>query len=254
MSGLFAGAMLVLLGITIGGPQAVELDDAGCPVVVVPAKSVIVLADLTDEVRPGHEQLRAIVDVIERRAGQMAVGDRLSVFALTSDGKGAPAMPRLVFGRCRPRDKGDPMSEDWREVERIFRETWQQPLEAINDRLAAHAGLGSPNTPLMATIKDFALSPLFQDGEVRELVLMSDLLEHDPKGISHYRRPLLTFDEARRQSFHVVDNDGILSGAKVFVLLLSPPHAVRHQSEAMFQFWQDWMDAAGVADYRVNRI
>lgn len=254
LSALFATVLLVLAGLTLAGPKAPELDRAGCPLGATPDRSLVVVADLTDKAKLGPQQLKALESEIRLRAGRLAAGDRLSVFVLASDGQDAPAALHPLFSRCRPLETGDGPTVNRQMIEANFRKTWIEPLAGLRDAVAGRAGRGSPNTPLMATLKDLGRSDLFKAEGERALVLLTDLLEHDPGGFTHYRRDFPDFEVARRRSLHVVDNDGVLSGVRVFVLLLSSPRSAAYQSKRLFAFWEAWMGAADVADFKVNRI
>lgn len=256
LSSVFVLSMVGLAWAYVAGSDsAVELDEAGCPVGVTPAKSVTVLIDLTDTRRPAHEQMRRLDSEIRSEVQSIGIGDRLSVIVLASNGSD-PADTTELFDRCRPRETGNQIYENKTAIEAAYETGWLQPIAKLRSTIDDHAGKGAPNTPLMASLLDIGRSVKFRATSTRRLIVMTDLLEHDPHldGFSFYRKPRPTYEEARSKQLLIADNDNVLAGAEVLFLVLSSPQANRHQSETVFDFWSDWMSTAGVADFKFSRI
>ena len=244
--------ILVPVGLT-GAP--IEIDEAGCQIDRLPAKSLMVLVDLTDTEPPSDQQMKALESDMARHIESLETGDRFTLAVLAGDGR-KPADKQILFSRCRPREEGDWTIEHAPGVERYFRTTWSEPLSGLRAMIDENAGRGAPNTPLMATLIELGRSPLFRASDERHLIVMTDLLEHDPSidGLSFYRKPTPSYADAAARQLRIADNGGVLDGTTTQLLVLSNPQARAHQSEELFRFWEDWMSAASVAEIAISRI
>lgn len=140
----------------------------------------IVLVDSTDRLEPRHRRkLRAVLAQERARLGQY---DRLTVLRLNVR---RPQEPSLLFSKCLPRppEQTNPLFEN----ARMAQQRWDADFAEALDRALRSAGAAGPAraSPIIAGVRAVAADPDF-GAEIphRRLVLVSDLLEHDPQGFS----------------------------------------------------------------------
>jgi hypothetical protein len=112
------------------------------------------------------------------------------------------------------------------------------PLCAARSRAAARA------SPILAGLRAIAADPDY-GAEIphRRLVLVSDMLEHDPNGFSLYT-PGASYAAWRAQS-HAAPAD--LSRVDLRVVPLDRQESAERQADAMANFWPAYFDAANIA-------
>lgn len=198
----------------------------------------IVLVDSTDRLEPRHRRkLRAVLAQERARLSQY---DRLTVMRLNTR---RPQEPAILFSKCLPQppESANPLFQS----ARVTQERWDADFAEALDRAlrSAQSGQTQRSSPILAGIRAVAADPDF-GAEIpqRRLVLVSDLLEHDPEGFSHY------VSDANYASWR----DGSPTGPPDLALvdmrivpLDRPEHAAR-QAFAMEHFWPAFFDAAHV--------
>jgi hypothetical protein len=195
-----------------------------------------ILIDSTDRLEPRHRRkLRAVV--AQERA-RLRPYDRLSIATVRPD---RPQEPRLLFSLCNPGDGRDanPLFQNTKRAQERFDEAFGAELERAVRR--ASGGRAALASPIAAGLRAVAADPDFSDViRARRLVLISDLLEHDPHGFSLYASGA---DYGRFRSTGSRAPD--LGGVDVRVAMLDrPDHDVR-QAFARERFWTSYLEDSG---------
>ena len=196
----------------------------------------IVLVDSTDRLEARHRRkLRAVLMQERARLGQY---DRLTIMRLNVR---RPQEPSILFSRCLPRppEQTNPLFENARVAQQI----WDEEFAGALDSALRSAQSGGPAraSPIVAGLRAVAADPDF-GAEIpqRRLVLISDLLEHDPQGFSLYA------ENAAFTAWRAAYPQGPPDLARVDVRIVPidrPDHAER-QAVALTQFWPAFFDAA----------
>lgn len=198
----------------------------------------IVLVDSTDRLEPRHRRkLRAVLAQERTRLGQY---DRLTVMRLNAR---RPQEPSILFSRCLPRppEQTNPLFENARHTQ----ERWDADFADALDRAlrSAASGGGAQRSPILAGLRAVAADPDFDPLiHRRRLVLVSDMLEHDPAGFTHYA-DAADYAAWRRQS---AANAPDFARVAVRVVPLDRPDHAARQTHALEQFWPAYFDAADV--------
>lgn len=198
----------------------------------------IVLVDSTDRLEARHRRkLRAVLAQERSRLGQY---DRLSIMRINVR---RPQEPSILFSRCLPRppEATNPLFENARMVQARWDEDFAQALESA----LRSAGSGGPQraSPIIAAVRAVAADPEF-GSEIprRRLVLVSDLLEHDPQSFSLYVSDA-NYADWRRSSPHAPPD---LARVDLRIVPIDRPDHAAQQAHAMEQFWPAFFDAADV--------
>ncbi len=232
LGGLGAAAFLL---------RAPPIDEANlCRTDAPLAAHTIVLVDATDRLEPRHRRkLRAVLTQERARLRQY---DRLTLARLNVR---RPQEPIILFSKCLPRppEQINPLFEN----ARLAQLRWDESFAEALDRAlrSAQAGAGARASPILAGLRSIAADPDF-GAEIprRRLVLVSDLLEHDPRGFSLYAEDA-TF-AAWRSSTPFGPPD--LAAVDIRVVPLDRPDVAARQAFALQQFWPAYFDAAGAGE------
>lgn len=205
-----------------------------CRTDVPVAAHTIVLVDATDRLEPRHRRkLRAVLAQERARLRQY---EMLSVMRLNVR---RPQEPARLFARCLPRppEETNPIFEN----ARLNQQRWDESFESVLDAAARRAGAssGARATPVIASIRAIAADSSFEAPK-RRLVIVSDLLEHDPQGFSLYEQ------DATFARWRAVAPLGPPDLAHVDVRLvpLDRPENAQRQAWAVDTFWPAFFDAA----------
>lgn len=208
------------------------------------AAHTIVLVDSTDRLEPRHRRkLRAVMAQERTRLAQY---DRLTLMRLNAR---RPQEPSILFSRCLPRppEQTNPLFENARHTQ----ERWDADFADALDRAlrSAASGGGAQRSPILAGLRAVAADPDF-DSLIhrRRLVLVSDLLEHDPQGFSHYAEGA---DYAAWRAQSPADTPDFARVSVRVVPLDRPDHAAR-QARALETFWPAYFDAADVQTVSID--
>jgi hypothetical protein len=203
-----------------------------------------VLVDATDRLQPRHRRkLRA---VLSQERERLSRHDRLTIMRLSAR---RPQEPSILFSKCLPRppDQANPLFENARIAQQHWDESFAQALDGAL-RTAA-AGGGATASPIIAGVRAVAADPEF-GAEIarRRLVLVSDMLEHDPEGFSLY------VSGANYAAWRADAPSGPpdLARVDVRVVPLDRPDLAPLQTAALAEFWPAFFDAADVRTLSVD--
>lgn len=204
----------------------------------------VVLVDATDRLEARHRRkLRAVLAQERARLSQY---DRLTVMRINVR---RPHEPSILFSRCLPRppELTNPLFEN----ARMTQARWDEAFADALERALRSAGASGPAqaSPIVAGLRAVAADPDF-GGEIpnRRLVLVSDLLEHDPQGFSLY------VSGTNYAAWRTGAASGPPDLARVdlrIVPLDRPDHAAR-QTAALQTFWPAFFDAADVENVSID--
>lgn len=195
----------------------------------------IVLVDATDRLEARHRRkLRAVLAQERARLEQY---DRLTLMRINVR---RPQEPNVLFSRCLPRppERVNPLFEN----ARMTQERWDAEFaEALDRALRSASATGAARaSPIVAALRAVAADPDFgREIPHRRLVLVSDLIEHDPGGFSLY------VSDANYAAWRANAPVGPPDLARVdlrIVPLDRPEHAAR-QAAALEGFWPAFFDA-----------
>lgn len=131
-------------------------------------KTVIVI----DQTKALPDQTRAEIAyrALEFVRTHVKKGDLVSVFSVT-DRSSSALLPD--FTHCMPKSDGNPLVESSKSIDKIFRQTFLNPLsEALNKRKEQ-----SKHTPIAQALINISLSKYFRGAKHVQLLLFSDMLE-----------------------------------------------------------------------------
>ncbi len=202
------------------------------------AAHTIILVDATDRLEPRHRRkLRA---VLAQERGRLSQYDRLTIMRLNMR---RPQEPTILFSKCLPRppEQTNPLFEN----ARLTQQRWDEDFAGALDnavRSAAAAGRARAS-PIISGLRAVAADPDYDSSiPARRLVLVSDLLEHDPQGFSLYA-PEADFAAWQAQAplgppdFTAVD---------IRVVPIDRPDHAERQAAALDHFWPAFFQAASV--------
>ncbi len=227
------GAAAFLLRAPPTDPQTLCRTDAPL------AAHTIVLVDATDRLEPRHRRkLRA---VLEQERARLAQYDRLTVLRLNPR---RPQEPAILFSRCLPRppEAANPLYENARRVQA----RWDEDFAGALDRALRNAGAArgaADRSPILAGLSAIAADADFDPAiPRRRLVLVSDLLEHNPQGFTHYAEGA-DFPRWRSRNAPPLPD---FTGVSVRAAPLDRPEHTARQRFALEHFWPAYFEAAAV--------
>jgi hypothetical protein len=160
----------------------------------------------------------------------------------------APSELKLLFSRCNPGDAAsiNPLFANAAKAQQRWEADFLTPLLAAANR-AAGARRAAKASPIAQAVRAAALEPDFTaPAGARRLVLVSDLLEHDPAhGFSTYaQNPSLARWRAAAGGLDAPD----LSGVAVRVIALDRAELAERQLAARDALWSPFFEAADASD------
>lgn len=243
---LILAAFIVLGGLAAAGfafrPPPTDPDTL-CRTDAPPAAHTYVLVDATDRLEPRHR--RRLAALIRQEQQRLARYDRLTLAALRAD---RPQEPRLFFSLCNPGDgrSVNPLIQNAAQAQARWQAAFGDALDSAVRR--AGAGRSAPASPILAGLRAIAADPDFgEEIAARRLVLVSDLLEHEPDGFSLYAEAA-SFEAWRAQSPAAPAD---LSGVAVRIATLDRPDRAPAQARAR-AFWEAYFAAAGADEARFD--
>jgi hypothetical protein len=208
------------------------------------AAHTIIFIDASDRLEARHRRkLEAVASQERARLGQY---DRLTIMRLDSR---KPREPRILFSKCLPLppDQANPFVQNPRDV----RARWDEDFAGALASALRSAQSSGPNraSPLLAGVRAIAADPDFgAEIRTRRLVLMSDMLEHDPGGFSLYA------DDADFMRWRAISDAGPanLSQVGVRIVPIDRPDHIARQNQALDHFWPDYFDATLAASVDID--
>ena len=194
----------------------------------------LILVDATDRLDARHK--KRLDAVITQERARLAPYDRLSILALRP---ATPQEPRILFSLCLPPDgrMANPLFENPKLIQQRWDERIGKALESA-ERRAGGSGAARVS-PIAASIRAAAADPDFAaPGPTRRFVLVSDMLENDPAGLSIYRND----DPAMMQT-----RNAALESVTVRVVMLDRPGDEARQDLMRAKFWAPYFAASGAA-------
>jgi hypothetical protein len=204
----------------------------------------IVLVDATDRFEARHRRkLRAVLAQERARLGQY---DRLTIMRLNVR---RPQEPTILFSRCLPRppEQTNPLFENARMVQQRWDEDFADALDAA--QRSAQSGGPARASPIIAGLRAVAADPDFgAEIPTRRLVLMSDMLEHDPTGFSLY------VSDANYAVWQSTPSHAAPDFSQIDLRIVPvdrPDHAAQ-QAVALQEFWPAFFEAAAVETVSID--
>ncbi len=200
------------------------------------AAHTLVLVDATDRLEPRHRRkLRA---VIAQERARLAQYERLTLMRLNVR---RPQEPTILFSKCLPRppEQTNPLFEN----ARMTQQRWDEDFAEALDSALRSAGSSGPAraSPILAGLRAVAADPDFgEEIPRRRLVLVSDLLEHDPQGFSLY---VSGADYAAWRS-RTPAGPPDLSRVDLRIVPIDRPDHADRQARALSAFWPNFFEAA----------
>lgn len=220
-----------------------------CPSLAAPSATTLIVIDTSELLAPRHrKRLRA---TIEDEANRLPRYGRLSLLSLRPD---SPRELIELFSRCNPGDSrsANPLFSNPGRMQARWQEQFADPLKAATAR-AGTARRAARTSPILEATAAAALDPDFTNfSGPRRLVLVTDLLEHDPGlGFSSYSDAgdLARFLSLRR-GFEPPD----LSAVSVRVVVLDRPDYLHRQVAAREKLWIPFFERAGAAETRFEGL
>jgi hypothetical protein len=154
-----------------------------------------------------------------------------------------------LFSKCLPRppERANPLFEN----ARMAQARWDEDFAQALDRALRSAASGGPAraSPILAGLRAVAADPEFgPEVPRRRLVLVSDLLEHDPDGFSLY---VSGADYAAWRA-GAAAGPADLARVDLRVVPLDRPDHAERQAEALDRFWPAYFDAADVQSVSID--
>ncbi|WP_395646510.1 hypothetical protein [Terricaulis sp.] len=208
------------------------------------AAHTIVLVDSTDRLETRHRRKLQAVMLQER--SRLHQYDRITLMRLNSR---RPQEPTILFSKCLPRppEMANPLFEN----ARIAQERWDADFASALDRALRSAASGGPNraSPILAGLRAVAADPDFgAQIPQRRLILVSDLLEHDPGGFSLY------VSDANFASWRAQTPSGPadLLGVDLRIVPIDRPDHAERQAAALQSFWPAYFEAAAADSVTID--
>jgi hypothetical protein len=218
---------------TVARPPALDKVSL-CPV-DGPRSVAVVLLDSTDEIPEiAKREIRtALIDLAETLPDYRLLEIRL----LDPKAPGG----KTIFSKCNPGD-GAGLSE-YTANPRLARQRWldgfRAPLDAALD--AGFQPLPGKTSPIMATIQRIAVERFTGravEGVPKELIVISDMLEHGPD-YSQYSGDLSYGRFKSSRAYKKVQTD--LHGADVVIYYIQRATGRPINSADHIRFWSDWI-------------
>lgn len=235
-------ALIVLAGFAYAGLmlRAAPTDaDTLCRRDGLVTAHTIVLVDSTDRLEPRHR--RKLSAVLDQERARLSQYERITVMRLNAR---RPQEPVILFSKCLPRPPEDanPLFENPRQRQAQWDTEFADALaRALR---SAQSGSAQRASPILAGLRAVAADPDFGDDiPRRRLVLISDLLEHDPSGFSLYAEGADYAAWAAQSPMGPPD----LSAIDVRIAPLDRPDHAARQAAAIQHFWPAYLGAAAAA-------
>lgn len=199
-----------------------------------PKGHLVLLIDLTDPA--SMTQMRFARAEIDRQIGSTAVGEMITIGAVTPDEQ---QREKSFFTICKPPSgqQADALTENARMIEAAYQEKFVQPLEALLTDLMTVSE--APSSPIMENLQELlSRVPGFGGSPSQRLIIFSNLSQHSDV-LSFYRGEDWSSFEAKGGISNLARN---LSGTEVVLLRLPEP---KEQTAILEDFWVNYFEAQG---------
>ena len=216
------------------------LDEATlCPIGRDIESSVLVLVDTTDALT--EIQKSQLLAAVRQSRETIATYGKLTILFLDAD---KPYQPRELVSLCNPGspENINPLVQTESRVAKRWTDSFGKPIdEAVSELLSAPTATSSP---IMEAITAATSRPDFNEQiKARRLILVSDMLQHDPGLYTQY---------AKDDLWRSFENSGLsgkveanLSWTDVVVYYLRRPAAAQYQNKNNRDFWRKWLGRQG---------
>lgn len=244
---MIVGSLSIFAVVGLGAylNRAPALDDATlCPSDRPPTANVVILVDTTDALTPTQAaRLRATIK--EARETTPTFGKLTLLFLDAQDSY----EPKELVSLCNPGSPKEinPLFQTESRVRKRWMEAFGTPIdEAIEEILASPT---ANRSPIIEAITAVAWRPDFDSRAAnRRLIIVSDMLQHDPSGYTQYGNGDLWRSFERSRLFQEADAN--LDGVDVEIEYLRRPSAGNLQNEVHRAFWQHWLVSRGAKAVR----
>jgi hypothetical protein len=201
----------------------------------------VLVVDATDAFTR-DQAVRVRASVADERAALPKYGKLTMLFVTPNK----PFEPEDILSLCNPGSgsEADPLLSNPGQIESNWRKQFAEPIDAAVVRLLSLPT--AKRSPILETITAATWRYDF-DSRIshRRLRIVSDLLQHEFGGYSHYQGgdPWQRF--TRSALTKKVEAD--LTGVAVRIDYLLRPEAMQHQGEAHRKFWERWLTERGAA-------
>lgn len=222
-----------------------------CRTDIAPPAVTVVLLDLTDALSM-EEQIQIGYE-FERLRSDMPTHGLLELYFLNRDFEN---FREPAFSGCNPGD-GSEMNSLYQNPE-LARARWERDFNnRLDDAFSAALDLeDSDRSLIMEAIRHLSVTPFSNPGydqSEKELVIISDLLQHNPGMYTQYRVPLESFNEFLSSSYFSQTRTD-LRGVDIQLIYLDRHKTRRFQSRAHIEFWLDYLSHIGGRVQAIKKI
>jgi hypothetical protein len=249
-AGLIALAFAALAGLAVAGlmlrPPPTNSDTL-CRTDAPLGAHTLILIDATDKLERRHRRRLEAVAANER--ARLSQYERLTLMRIDAR---RPREPAVLFSKCLPKppEQANFLFENPRQVEAQWNEEFADALDHALGR--AGSSRGQRASPLLDALRAAAADPDFgAEIPVRRLVLVSDLLEHDPEGFSLYA-PGADYAAWSSGAAGAARGAPDLSGVDVRLAPLDRPEHSAAQAAALEGFWGPYFEAADARTVNID--
>ena len=209
-----------------------------------PRAHLAILVDTTDPLTLTH--LQRTRQILDAKIGAAPVGTRVSFSTVNPD---SGVRQSAFFSICKPPSKEDasPLTANPRMVHEQYEAAFEKPVEATLRRLLTIPE--APSSPIMEGLQEFAsrIPEFATTDRPRELVIMSDLMQHSAS-FSFYRGGTWkSFSNANGpERFGLAFSD-------VDITILRIPRVVE-KVEVVDDFWARYLMAQGFDSVEITTI
>lgn len=204
----------------------------------------VILVDATDRLESRHR--RKLSAVLAQERARLSQYDRLTIMRINVR---RPQEPAILFSKCLPRppEATNPLFEN----ARLVQQQWDEAFADALERALRSAGASGPAraSPIIAGLRAVAADPDF-GAEIprRRLVLVSDLLEHDPQGFSLY------VSDADYAAWRAGAPNGApdFSHVDLRIVPIDRPDHAEAQARVLDAFWPAFFDAADAQSVSID--
>jgi hypothetical protein len=210
-----------------------------CPTDLALTTSVVMLVDTTDQLNA--TQAARFLATVRRTREEIPTFGKLTIIFLDAN---APYEPKELVSSCNPGSlrQINPLFQTESRAAKRWTESFGSPIDkAVSQLLSAPT---AKRSPIIEAITAATWRPDFDIRTPnRRLIVVSDLLQHDPDGYTHYANPDLWRSFQKSKLFKEADAN--LHGVDVEIEYLRRPSAGTAQGEAHRAFWRRWLTNRG---------